>query len=218
MKLSRQNFGLRRRLGTFGAALAAAFLVTALWGLPESAAAETPSAFIERLGADAIGALENDDLTAEQRMKAFQAVLDTGFDIDGMGRFVLGRHWRTASEPDREEYKVLFRDRVIQTFAARLGNFTGQDFKVVGSRPQSADLTVVESTLTLLPLPPIGVDWHVRGQEPDFKVVDVFVQGVSEIQTQRNSFSAAIECSRDGLRALLAQLRQNPTATPVCAD
>ena len=151
-------------------------------------------------------------------MKAFQAVLNAGFDIDGMGRFVLGRYWRTASEAEREEYMALFRERVIQTFAARLGNFTGQDFKVIDSRPQSANITVVGSTLTLLPLPPIGVDWHVRGAEPDFKVVDVVVQGVSEIQTQRNSFSAAIQCSRDGLQALLVQLRENPTATPVCSN
>ena len=208
----------QQRSGVFRAAFAGALLLLALLAWPRGATAETPASFIERLGADAIGALENDELSAAQQMEAFQAVLDVGFDIDGMGRFVLGRYWRTASESDRDEYMALFRERVIQTFAARLGNFTGQDFKVVDSRPQSADVTVVESTLTLLPLPPIGVDWHVRGSEPDFKVVDVVVQGVSEIQTQRNSFSAAIQCSRDGLRALLAQLRQSPTATPVCSD
>lgn len=202
----------------FRAAFAGAFLVATLLALPGGAAAESPLSFIERLGGDAIGALENAELTAEQRMDAFQAVLDTGFDIDGMGRFVLGRYWRTASPSERDEYMVLFRERVIQTFAARLGNFTGQDFKVIDARPQSADVTVVGSTLTLLPLPPIGVDWHVRGPEPDFKVVDVIVQGVSEIQTQRNSFSAAIQCSRDGLQALLVQLRANPTATPVCSN
>lgn len=216
MTVFRQPSGAFAR--AFGAAFTGAFLAMALLGMPGGAAAETPSSFIERLGGDAIGALENDELTAEQRMEAFQAVLDGGFDIDGMGRFVLGRYWRTASEAEREEYMALFRERVIQTFAARLGNFTGQDFKVIDSRPQSADVTVVESTLTLLPLPPIGVDWHVRGAEPDFKVVDVVVQGVSEIQTQRNSFSAAIQCSRDGLQALLVQLRENPTATPVCSN
>lgn len=208
----------RQRFGVFGAAFAGALLLLALLAWPRGAAAETPASFIERLGADAIGALENDELSAAQQMQAFQAVLNAGFDIDGMGRFVLGRYWRTASESDRDEYMALFRERVIQTFAARLGNFTGQDFKVVDSRPQSADVTVVGSTLTLLPLPPIGVDWHVRGSEPDFKVVDVVVQGVSEIQTQRNSFSAAIQCSRDGLKALLVQLRESPTATPVCSD
>lgn len=198
------------------AILAGVFLVTATLGFPDSAAAETPATFIENLGGKAIGALENEELTAEQRLKAFRAILESGFDIDGMGRFVLGRHWRTASPAERGEYLTLFRERVLQTFAARLGNFSGEDFKIITTRPQAAGITVVESSLALPPLPPIGVNWSVRGPGPDFKVVDVVVQGVSEIQTQRNGFSAAIECSRDGLQALLAQLRRNPTATPVC--
>ena len=183
-----------------------------------AAAAETPAAFIERLGGDALGALQNSELTTDQRMEAFQVVLDAGFYIDAMGRFVLGRYWRTASQPEREEYMALFRERVVQIFAGRLGMFSGEDFKVTDSRQQSADITVVESTLTLLPLPPIGVDWHVRGQEPDFKVIDVVVQGLSETQTQRNSFSSAIQCLPDGLHGLLAQLRESPTATPACPN
>ena len=151
-------------------------------------------------------------------MAAFKAVLDAGFDIDAMGRFVLGRYWRTASPPERDEYMALFRERVVQIFAGRLGMFSGEDFKVLDSRQQSADVTVVESTLTLLPLPPIGVDWHVRGQEPGFKVIDVVVQGLSETQTQRNSFSSAIQCLPNGLEGLLAQLRESPTATPACPN
>ena len=62
------------------------------------------------------------------------------------------------------------------------------------------------------------MDWHVRGQEPDFKVIDVVVQGLSETQTQRNSFSNAIQCLPDGLEGLLAQLRESPTATPACPN
>jgi len=185
---------------------------------PRASAAETPAAFIERLGGDALGALQNSELTTDERMAAFKAVLDAGFDIDAMGRFVLGRYWRTASKPEREEYMALFRERVVQIFAGRLGMFSGEDFKVTDSRQKSADITVVESTLTLLPLPPIAVDWHVRGQGPDFKVIDVVVQGLSEIQTQRNSFSSAIQCLPDGLEGLLAQLRESPTATPACPN
>ena len=199
-------------------AIAMGLVCLLLVATPRAAGAETPAAFIERLGGDALGALQNSELTTDQRMAAFKVVLDAGFDIDAMGRFVLGRYWRTASQPEREEYMALFRERVIRIFAGRLGMFSGEDFKVTDSRQQSADITVVESTLTLLPLPPIGVDWHVRGQEADFKVIDVVVQGLSETQTQRNSFSSAIQCLPDGLEGLLAQLRESPTATPACPN
>lgn len=207
----------RRPLGPLTAA-SAAFLVLALLALPRVVNAETPSMFIERLGGDALSALEQEEFTNEQRMEIFRRVLNAGFDIDAMGRFVLGRHWRNANQVERVEYMSLFHLRVMQTFASRLGNFSGEDFKVIDSREQSADVTVVGSSLALPPLPPIRVDWHVRGQEPEFKVVDVVVQGVSEVQTQRNGFSAAIQCSPDGLQALLAQLRQNPATMPVCTN
>lgn len=205
---------IKRRFGI----LAVGLVVLSVLAGPRGAAAETPAAFIERLGGDALAALQNSELTTDQRMAAFKAVLDAGFDIDAMGRFVLGRYWRTASPPERDEYMALFRERVVQIFAGRLGMFSGEDFKVLDSRQQSADVTVVESTLTLLPLPPIGVDWHVRGQEPGFKVIDVVVQGLSETQTQRNSFSSAIQCVPNGLEGLLAQLRESPTATPACPN
>ncbi len=193
--------------------LAAAFLLR-----PQVASAETPFTFIERLGGDALRALENEDLTAEQRTEAFRRVLDKGFDIDAMGRFVLGRYWRTASEMEREEYLVLFRERVMRLFAARLGNFKGEAFKVIDSREQAGNLTVVGSQLLLPPLPPISVDWHVRGQDPEYRVIDVVVQGISEIQTQRNGFASAIVCSDDGLRSLLDQLQRNAAALPTCEN
>ena len=60
------------------------------------AAAETPAEFIERLGHDAISALQNPDLTTDQRSEAFRRILEEGFDMEAMGRFVLGRYWRTA--------------------------------------------------------------------------------------------------------------------------
>ena len=62
------------------------------------AAAEKPGEFIERLADDAIAALENPDLTTDRQSEAFRRVLEGGFDIEAMGRFVLDRYWRTADK------------------------------------------------------------------------------------------------------------------------
>ena len=88
-------------------AIAMGLVCLLLVATPRGAAAETPAAFIERLGGDALGALQNSELTTDQRMAAFKVVLDAGFDIDAMGRFVLGRYWRTASEPEREDFVII---------------------------------------------------------------------------------------------------------------
>ena len=204
----------RYLLITLGAVV---FAATVLLRAPV-ASAETPVTFVERLGSDALDVLDNEDLTKDQRMDAFLRVLDAGFDIDAMGRFVLGRYWRTANEMERKEYLMLFRERVARLFASRLGRFNGEGFKVIDSRAQSVNLTVVASQLLLPPLPPISVDWHVRRRGGDYRIIDVVVQGISETQTQRNSFANAIVCSENGLRALLDQLRRNAAAPPTCEN
>ena len=180
------------------------------------AAAETPAAFIERLGNDAIGALQNPNLTTDQRSEAFRRILEEGFDMEAMGRFVLGRHWRAASEMERQEYLALFRERIFRIFESRLSQFSGEAVKVLGVTPRSSDVTVVKTELTLMPFPPIQVDWHVATTSDIHKVIDVFVQGVSETMTHRNSFGATIQCLGKGLEGLLVVLRENVAAQTSC--
>lgn len=179
------------------------------------AAAETPGEFIERLAHDAIGALQNPDLKTDQRSEAFRSVLEEGFDINAMGRFVLGRYWRTASEMERQEYLALFSERIVRIFESRLSQFSGEALTVLEVTPRSPGVTVVASELALVPFPPIRVDWHVATHS-DHKVIDVVVQGISEAITHRDSFGATIQCSGNGLEGLLILLRENAAAQTSC--
>ena len=55
--------------------------------------------------------------------------------------------------------------------------------------------------------PPLKVDWRVRERDDGGLVaIDVIVEGVSLIVTQRSEFAAVIE--RQGMDGLLAELRQ----------
>ena len=180
------------------------------------AAAETPAAFIERLGHDAFGALQYPDLTPDQRSEAFRRVLEEGFDMEAMGRFVLGRYWRTASDLERQEYLALFRERFVRIFESWLSQFTGEAVNVLRVTARSSDVTVVETELALVPFPPIQVDWHVTATGDTQKVTDVVVQGVSEAMTNRDSFGTTIQCLGKGLEGLLAVLRENVAVQTSC--
>ena len=61
---------------------------------------------------------------------------------------------------------------------------------------------------------PIDVGWRVRKHDPSFKVVDVYVEGVSMGQTQRSDFASVIRNNGGTVSALLAEMRrriQQPT-------
>ena len=43
-----------------------------------------------------------------ERVARFRELLREDFDVPGIGRFVLGRYWNTATEEQRTEYLKLF--------------------------------------------------------------------------------------------------------------
>jgi len=55
--------------------------------------------------------------------------------------------------------------------------------------------------------PPIRVDWRVRNGEDQLKIIDVVVEGVSMLLTQRDEFASVIQRSGGNVEGLLARLR-----------
>ena len=87
------------RRNLLSAALASSFLFL----IPAGAAAQTDPVgraqqFINDLGEDAIDVLANRDLSTEEIERQFRDLLNRGFDVDYIGRFVLGQYWNQATE------------------------------------------------------------------------------------------------------------------------
>ena len=183
---------------------------------PDRAVAQAPSEFIEQFGRDAIGALSDATLSPEDRMAVFRRILLERFDVQRMGRLSLGRYWRVAAPAEREEYLTLFEALTVRKFAARLGRFKGESFKVKSERIEESGFTRVMSELTLPPFPVIGVDWLLSGDDGELKVVDVFVEGLSEVQSQRDDFASIIQCSGGRFEGLLAKLREGTATRAYC--
>ena len=65
-------------------------------GSPAAFASDSASRFVQQLGEQAIDALQNDGGSLAQRESQFRALLIDGFDLNLIGRFVLGRAWKSA--------------------------------------------------------------------------------------------------------------------------
>jgi len=78
--------------------------------------------------------LRTKQISEANRTARFGELLQTGFDLDYIGRFVLGRHWRAASDPQRTAYLDLFAQYVVKTYASRLQGYSGQSFVIVSER------------------------------------------------------------------------------------
>ena len=80
---------------------------------------------------------------------------------------------------------------------------------MTGSRSQSETRTLVQSQI-IRPngAPPAKVDWLVAKGDNGYKIVDVDVEGVSMILTQREEFSSVIQRSGGTVAALNKELQQ----------
>lgn len=197
------SLSLTRRVMMLG--LACALL------MPAAAMAEKKSdgaiSFVQKMGEAALTELTDKELKGAEREKRVRELLRRNFDVQTIGRAALGTHWRSATETQRKEYLSLFEDMIVRTYAQRFGEYTGQQFRVNGSKPTTrADDTIVSSHVIQQGAPPLLIEWRVRQTGGQYKVIDVFIENVSMMITQRSDFDSVVQ--RSGIDGLIDSLRQ----------
>jgi len=175
-------------------------------------ASQTPDGLIRQLGADAVSMLANGSLSEQQRETEFRRLFDAGFDLDTISRLVLGRFWREATDAQKREFRSLFETYVVKSYVVRLGHYNGETFKVGAAHPAEGGDAMVQSEIDRPNGPPIHVDWRTRKEAGGYRIVDVVVDGVSMMQTQRDEFASVIQNGGGKVDALLNRLRRQTTA------
>jgi phospholipid transport system substrate-binding protein len=186
------------------AALAAALLAPS----PAAAQIETQRAvaFIQATGNELVSVLNSNAPVAERRERV-AAILRRAVDIEGTGRFVLGRWWRQATPAEQQEYLRLFEEMLVRNLAARFGEFQGLRF-TVGRSQQRTEEDVLVTTLVERPnTPPLALDWRVAEVGGQPKIVDLVAEGASLRLTQRSEYSAVIQRGGNRVSALLEAMR-----------
>src|SRR5690606_5723279 len=200
---------LNRRM--FHGLIAAAALLGAVAVAPLSASAadkeQAALALVKSIGDEAVDILSNDALTDAQKQDHFAKFLGSSCDMERIGRFVLGQHWRTATEEQRREFLVVFRDYMVSSYADKIGNYSGENLEFREAVSLNDKETLVHSLIVRPNGPPVKLDWRVRQGDTDAKIVDIIVEGISMAQTQRSDFSSAISQPGVGVEGLINKLK-----------
>ena len=168
--------------------------------------------FVTELVDQAMAVLRNDELTTQERDAQLSTLLRAGFALDYISRFVLGRHWRKATPEQRQDYRSLFTDFIINTYSARLDEYHEETVKIGTGQAVGKRDVLVESNIVQRDAPPIPVEWRVRYRKNEFKVIDLKVEGISMAISQREEFSAVIQ--KKGIDGLIDSLRQKVMNPP----
>jgi phospholipid transport system substrate-binding protein len=163
------------------------------------------TAFVKSTG-DRLVAVVNGPGSAVSKRAAMTQILNTDVDVDGIGRFCLGRFWRQATPDQQKRYLALFHEVLVTNITAKLGEYQGVTFTMGRGRSQDEE-AVVSTTVVRPNNPPTAVDWIISNPASDPRIIDVVAEGTSLRLTQRQDYESYLTHNNNNVDALIAAMQ-----------
>ena len=191
----------RRHALALLAATSAAMPVASAWAVDAGAQARS---FVTMFG-NKLVAVVNSDIPLEKKKADILPLLGQYVDVDAIGRYCLGRYWRTATPDQQDRYLKLFHQVLVNAITDKIGDYRGVTFVVGSSAPAGDDMGV--STVINRPGQP-GADtqWIISTTSGSPKVVDVVGEGASLRLTQRGDYTSFVARNGGNIDGLLRAL------------
>lgn len=171
------------------------------------AVGDEASKYIQDVGTNALAVISTKGGTKQQKQTQLQKIFADNVDFHWVGRFVLGRYWRQATEEQKTRYLTEYQKFLLLHYTARFTDYTSGSFKVTSARDDGDNEFTVSTQMQSTEISnnePVLVDYRVRKGDKGFRIFDVIVEGVSLLTTQRSEFSSVI--TNKGLDYLINQL------------
>jgi phospholipid transport system substrate-binding protein len=193
--------------------LAACTLLLTAVTLPAMASAldtQQAATFLSSLQEKAASQLGNAAVSEQEKEDHFRKLFNENFDLPTIGRFVIGRYWRAASEADQKAFLAVFEDAMVQRFLPLLAEHTSDGFQVgtVTLVSGSDSEAMIDSRIDRAEGEPYKVSWRVRENNGDFKILDIVGEGVSMAITLRSEYSTVLKNNGGQLPPLTEALRE----------
>lgn len=181
-------------------------LLTLFWVMPGPAAeTDSPMEVVRTTSEEVFDQLRRNGELSESRLSALiQEVILPHVDLDSAARLALARHWRSATEAQRDAFIKEFRGLLIRTYTTSLSEYSGEAVEYLKERREAEDRALVSTQIVRENGPPIPVDYRLRRNGADWQVYDIIIDGVSLVINYRSSFQQTIR--QEGLDTLIRQL------------
>lgn len=153
--------------------------------------------------------------------KKMRALIDrhllVHFDVDYAARMVLGKHWRDATEVQRQRFIEAFYQSLLRNYGDAMADFTADRLKILPFKGEpGATSATVRTEVKRSSGPAVPVNYTLRATPEGWKAWDVTIEGISYVRNYRTDFGAEIE--QRGLDAVIRRLEaQNASGKPDAA-
>ena len=147
--------------------------------------------FVRSFADSAISILSNDTISDAERTSSFTELVMSSIDLNLISKFVLSKAWKNASDEQKENYLIAFKDYFVSSYANKLDQYTGEKVDVIGSQ-EAGKYVIVESNIvregtdTLK----INLKWRLLNKNNQIKIIDLNIEGISLVIAQREEFQS----------------------------
>jgi phospholipid transport system substrate-binding protein len=148
---------------------------------------------------------EKDLSTAEKRHKV-ETIVSAHFDFETLSRLVLARNWKELTPAQQQAFVEEFKRHLSMTYGKNVETYNNEHAVVIGDRAEVRDDWTVKTKVVRPNADDILIDYRLRKEDGDWRVIDVIIEGVSLVANFRSQFQEII--SRDGAAKLIDLLRE----------
>ena len=168
--------------------------------------------FLEKLGKEVVEKVSNTDISDIERYNNFKELYLSSFDNYYISRFVLGRYWKTIDKGIQKQFVDSFNNYIVATYAPKFKGWGGT-FKAVDSLLENNYYNVKMDILNK-DGPTLKMMWKMYlNKNKEFKILDVNIDGVSMLVTQRAEFLSVIKNHPNGVVGLIDAMNKKTSGS-----
>jgi len=201
----------------FTAGLATLVLAAGAAYAATEAADESPSELVQRVAEAMLKDLDANRAEYRQNPAKVGELVEKHllphFDTRYAAQRVLGKHWRNATEEQRERFIDAFYQSMLKNYGSALAEFTGDRLKVFPSKVGADDkIAIVRTEVKRSNGTSVPVNYVLRRTPEGWKAWDVVIEGISYVKSFREDFSTEID--QKGLDAVIQRMEQGGKPAP----
>ena len=142
-------------------------------------------------------------LDADRRARVI-TIVEANFDFREMSMRTLAKHWRTASQGEKDRFVSLFTKLLEDTYLKKIDTYSGE--KVIFKKKAiKGDKAMVYTDLVRNNVE-TPVNYRLQSGSEKWMVYDVVIEGVSLVRNYRSQFDSILQ--KEDFNTLLARIQE----------
>ena len=128
------------------------------------------------------------------------------FAVETIARISIGRRaWALLNENERQSLRMLTKNLIASTYAARFREYRNQRFKIVESRSLPKNRQAVKTQL-FSGESVVSLEYHLQKKDSVWQIYDIVANGVSDLSLKRSAYGKTL--SENGFTGLVDEISE----------